>query len=220
MAPAIESFASRCALMGAAADRIEAALREGLAGRGVACAALAGGTTPGPAYTLLAARDLDWSKVTFALTDERRAPANDPASNEHMLRQTLARPLEQGARLAPMNAPNANAHYAALDFDIAVLGMGADGHTLSWFAGSAGLAAALDPANPLSVVAIEAPGAAGSANRLTLTRSALARARHIILLIHGDDKRRVLEQNLRDKSAPVAALFEPPLTPPCVLWAA
>ncbi|MFZ2029810.1 MAG: 6-phosphogluconolactonase [Vitreimonas sp.] len=223
----IETFLSdRAALMKLAAERMGAALKAGLDLRGEACAALSGGSTPGPAYEHLAALPLDWPKVRFALVDERCVPASDPASNEGLIRRTLSLAIGAGAQVLPMyagssSADPANTTYGAIHIDIALMGMGADGHTASWFPGGDGLAAALDPNTPRSVVAVRATQAAGAADRLTLTRAALGRADSVLLLITGQDKRERLETALSQKieDAPVAALFARPERPPEVLWA-
>lgn len=207
--------------MQAAAERLAHALRSGLGARGSACVALSGGTTPGPAYALLAQMPLDWPRISFALVDERCVSADDPASNEGLLRRTLAPALAQGAQLAPMHGDGADARYAALHIDAALLGMGEDAHTASWFPGADGLDDALDLANPHTIAAVHAPKAGGAAARLTLTRTALARADRLILLIAGNAKRERLAaaQAQPPHEAPVAALFQPPLPTPEVLWA-
>jgi 6-phosphogluconolactonase/glucosamine-6-phosphate isomerase/deaminase len=69
-------------------------------------------------------------------------------------------------------------------------------------------------------MALHAPQAAGSPDRLTLTRSALSRIGRVILLITGEEKRVRLEQALQHDDAPVSALFSPNMPAPDVLWAA
>jgi 6-phosphogluconolactonase len=228
MAP-LQEFPDRTALMHAAADQIEAALRAGLEARGEAAAALSGGSTPEPAYAALAARDLDWSSITFGLVDERFAPPTEDASNEKMLRRALAPALAKGAKLAPLyaNAPNAAAAaelaepiYNVLRFDIAVLGMGGDAHTASWFPHNPSLAEALDPTSTRAVMALTAPGAAGSPERLTMTYAAVRESGRLMLLITGADKRVRLEQafNERPAAAPIAAVLRGASEKLDILW--
>ena len=109
----------------------------------------------------------------------------------------------EGATLSEA-ADRADALYADKPIDIALLGMGADGHVASWFIQSPEIASALDLNNQRSVIAVTAPGAAGSPQRLTLTLSAIARAHLPVLLITGDEKRRILDEEA--SLLPVGAL--------------
>jgi 6-phosphogluconolactonase len=224
----IREFATRDALMHAAASRIADALRSGIGVRGEAWAALSGGSTPAPAYRALAALPVDWGKVAFGLVDERFVPNTDAASNEAMIRQALGPALDAGAKLLSMfssgatleqAAQKADAAYADVGFDIAVLGMGEDGHTASWFADADRLEEALDVSTSRSVIALRAPSAAHTPDRLTLTRRAISRARVVMLLLTGAEKRARLEAALKARDAPVAALFEQPESEPEVWWA-
>jgi 6-phosphogluconolactonase len=228
MIPNLGTFASRPALMTATAERLASALQDAIRRHGSACAALSGGSTPEPAYRELAAMPVDWPKVTFALVDERFVPPTDGASNQALIQRTLGPAFEAGAGLAPMffpaatvaeSADRADARYAPLRIDIALMGMGADGHTASWFPGSSELGGALDLDNPRTVIAAHAPQAAGAADRLTLTRAALSRAGALMLVITGDDKRAKLKSALAQQDAPVSALFNDRLPAPVVMWA-
>jgi 6-phosphogluconolactonase len=222
----ITIFETRESLMQAAAARIATALEQGIAERGEGFAALSGGGTPEPAYEKLAHLEVNWPRVTFLLVDERFVPPTDSASNEALLRRALAPALTAGAKLLPMYsdgvshseaADRADALYADKPIDIALMGMGGDGHTASWFLQSAELVSALDQNSARSVIAVTAPSAAGSTQRLTLTRSALARANVVVLLITGADKRALLQDKTR-AALPVDTLFRLP-APTAVLWA-
>lgn len=229
MTPPIKAFPDRPSLWRGLTDHLTASLQAAIEARGSASIALSGGTTPGPLYEQLARAPLDWSKVTLALVDERFVPPNDPGSNEGLVRRTLGAALAQGARFLPMYSPGdvesaaarADALYAPISFDVAVLGMGGDGHTASWFPGSPQLREALDPANTRAVIAVTAAQGAGASQRLTLTLSAMTRVARPVLLITGEDKRARLERAYGGNPAqtPVSALFSGAIAEPEVYWA-
>ena len=227
---AIEEFASRDEAMAAAGARIANALKQALDARGGACVALSGGSTPEPAYRAAASADLAWSNVDLALVDERFVPPSDPASNEGMVRRAFAPALEAGARLAPLWSPAehveeaaglADSAYTRLHFDIAVLGLGGDAHTASWFPHNAALDTLLAPDNPRAVMGLHEPNAAGASARLTMTYAALARVPSLLLLITGQDKRARLEQALNEApaDAPIAAVLNGLSDKLSIVWA-
>ena len=105
-----------------------------------------------------------------------------------------------------------------------LLGMGADGHTASWFAGAKGLDEALDPDSSLRVVAIDASGAPVAGDcplRMTLTLAAVRRGRTIVLLLFGEEKLEVLEQAAcgRDPARPVSTLLASVGEALTIVWA-
>ena len=224
---AVKEFATHDALMLAVASRTADALAEAISKHGSACAALSGGGTPAPAYRALAAMSLDWPKIILALVDERYVPPSDAASNEGLVRRELKDAFDAGVQFRPMYDPPtldqaadiADKIYAPMRIDLALMGMGGDGHTASWFPGAAKLGEALALDNPRTVMALTAAQADGSPQRLTLTRSAFTRIGSVLLLITGADKRTRLEAALAGDYAPVAALFAQALPNPEVFWA-
>ena len=207
------------------ADLIAAALRE----RGRAVVVLAGGTTPRAAYGQLAARlrggGLRLDRIDWLPGDERWVPVDHPDSNEGMMRRTLLEPAGVPERAllswepAKGDPAGCAARYggllAARPFadgpDLAVLGIGADGHTASLFAGATALLpdgqeAAIGPDLPADAVAVRlARGSEPSGMRLTLTPKWLRMARCVAFLAAGDGKREALARTLRgDCAAPAA----------------
>ena len=125
-------------------QRIQSAIQE----RGRCLIGLSGGSTPGPVYEALGLeKNIDWSRVTLCLIDDRYVPPHHKASNQLLVHQTLIDGLERVPQvilpdtLLPMDVCIVGYEYAislALqdhggNFDLLVLGMGDDGHIASLF---------------------------------------------------------------------------------------
>lgn len=202
----ITEFADKTALQNASADWIAERLDDALSRRGSAVFMASGGRTPGPIYEQLSKADLDWAKVRVGLTDERWVDTEHEASNGAMVQRTLLQNKAAAADYTPMKLPGDDA-FAAVDMlselyleayatDVMLLGMGPDAHTLSWFARGRGYEAAIDPdaAQPVAAVeAVESEVTGPNTLRMTLTRPCIAEARHVLLLITGEEKRQVFE---------------------------
>jgi len=185
----------------AAAATLVELLRQAIEERNIARIALAGGRTPRILYRHLADEyhdRLDWSRVEFYFGDERLVPLDHPDSNFHMAQENLFKGLQlPNHQLFPMlsNAqhdPEQNAwlyekslyRWAAGDvprLDIALLGMGEDGHFASLFPDTP----ALDERERLVVVN---PVEKLHSRRLTMTFPMFLAARHVIFLVTGKDK--------------------------------
>lgn len=221
-------FPSPQALAEALAGDVAAALRAAIARRGRALLAVSGGTTPRLFFPALSKQALDWAKVTAIPVDERFVPENSPRSNGALIRNSLLTNKASDARFVPLfheaetveaAARLATAALAALPWplDAAILGMGTDGHTASFFPDAANLAALTDPAQNGLALPVDAPGAGEP--RLTLPLGRLLEAGFLALHIEGEDKREVLEAALEpggDK--PVGAVFAHAQKPVPVYW--
>lgn len=218
-------FADPAALAEALADAVAADLGEAIAARGRAALALSGGATPRAFLRALAQRELDWSRVTVTLADERWVAPDDARSNERLLRETLFAGAAASARFVPLHrdAPAPEDAVATVDadiariglpFDVVVLGMGLDGHTASLFPDGDRLATALDARGASYVSPMRSPSAGEP--RMTLTLPALVATRHLVLHIEGLDKRRVCES--LDAAAPLGAVLAAASAPVDVYW--
>ena len=185
------------------AAALQSACQAGLATRGSALMALAGGQTPWPVYQRLARAPLRWADITVLPTDERCVPADAPGSNLHGLGRAFA--TAGGVRLAsltvPSGEPDASLIHARAwlaqhrqSFDAVVLGMGGDGHTASLFPGAAELAAGFDPVLDACRVDPDPLPPEAPYPRISLTSARLLRSRTLHLVITGADKRATLDE--------------------------
>lgn len=212
-----EDYPDRELLMMRLADTIASQLRRAIEVGGRATLSVPGGTTPGPVFDILSGVDLDWSKVSVLLNDERWVPEDSPRSNTRLLKERLLRNRAAAARLVPLYAPSPApedrlADLAAgiepvLPITVLVLGMGADMHTASLFPGADRLEEALSDAAPV-LMALRAE-AAGEP-RITLSARVLRDAMHIHILITGDEKRAAIERaaGLPESEAPVRTVLK------------
>lgn len=175
--------------------------------RGASLIAIPGGSTPQPIYPELAAKSLQWKKVTIIPTDDRLVPVDNDLSNAKAIAKAF---LPTGARVFPIATPlddyraagnAADARLQDLPWppDLVWLGMGSDGHTASIFAGP-DLQDALDAPKARRAVGVmpePMPDDAAVA-RVTLTRAAILSARTVLITITGDAKRGLLEQAIAD----------------------
>ncbi len=187
-----------------AAAEIARVLQEAVERRGVAHLSLAGGSTPRPVYVLLAGLLTDWSAVELWYGDERCVPPEDPESNHLLVSRTLLAGLpgapegprehrilgELGSEAAArayetqLRARVAPAEEGGLPvLDVALLGLGEDGHTASLFPGHPEVD---DDSGALCLPVRDAPKP--PPERVTLTFPVLRAARCCLLLVTGAGK--------------------------------
>ncbi|HER34720.1 MAG: 6-phosphogluconolactonase [Halothiobacillaceae bacterium] len=194
----------------ACADWLVGRLAEAIRDRGVARIALAGGSTPRRLYQILADRyrdALEWPRVEFYFGDERNVPLDHPDSNFRMARQALFEPLGiQPHRTFPMVSDqqrdperDAQSYEETLRrwtagevprFDVALVGLGSDGHFASLFPDTEALSE-----HHRLVVVNPVPKLHG--HRLTLTFPVFESARDVVFLVLGADKAPAI-QRIRD----------------------
>jgi len=168
--------------------------------------ALSGGTAAVDFYRAIASADppLDWNRIRFFWSDERCVPPNHPDSNYGKAYQSFLFPLNISPsnifRIRGEEEPEKEAvRYAGLiqreldmgngvpSFDWLLLGMGADGHTLSIFPDQIKLYRSPE----LCVVSI-LPGT--DQKRITFTGKLIKEAKRITFLVKGSDKCHTLKK--------------------------
>jgi 6-phosphogluconolactonase len=187
--------------------------------RGRFMVALSGGSTPRGLYSLLAddvslARATPWDKVHFFWGDERQVPPDHSDSNFRMAWDALlSRVPVRCENIHRVRGENPDAAKAASDyeqslrqvfgtstskvprFDLILLGLGADGHTASLFAGTSALQEESDlvVCNWVEKLKTE---------RITFTARLINHAAAVLMLVSGQDKAASLSAVLRGPHDP------------------
>jgi 6-phosphogluconolactonase len=213
---------TREGLVRTAVERFERLAHDAVSARGRFACALPGGSVAEALFPAFAHLALPWEHVHVFFGDERAVPPTDPDSNYGLARRLWLDAVP--ARVYPMPADRPDLEAAATSYaeqllealgdpprlDLALLGMGPDGHVCSLFPHHALLkerkrwvAAVTDSPKP-------------PPRRLTLTLATLARARGIWIVSFGAEKAHVLRDAIENEHSelPVAlaARSGPPAT--------
>lgn len=172
---------------------------------------LSGGSTPRPLYENLGRNDeLREKPMTWVIIDERYVPIDDPQSNAGMIRKSLfARGKPESHRFLQFKTELGDPARTADEFerewrdfklvhlDIAILGVGDDGHTASLFPGTEVLTVEDHIAAAVYVPEM-------NSWRVTLTKPVLRAAGLRIVLAAGASKRAVMQEVRAGAEFPIA----------------
>ena len=202
-------------LNNAAASQIASNLIKASRLRGKANISLSGGSTPTGVYKALAQKQyqtsVPWNAVHFFWGDERCVPPEDPESNYRRAYDSLLKdiPVDPAkihrikGELSPEEAASdytkvllrfAQGNHSWPIFDIAVMGMGEDGHTASLFPGMFDPREDINPVIPANATYLGRP-----ASRVTLTPLVFNTSRNVIFLVVGDAKAGMLQKAISDQ---------------------
>jgi 6-phosphogluconolactonase len=199
--PQVEILPDAASVAQRAASVVVLHARVAVRNSGVFTFAVSGGSTPWSMFAALAREDFPWNRTTIYQVDERVAPTGDASRNLTHLRESL--PAGTTARVRPMPVEDADLDAGAQRyarsfperFDLIHLGLGPDGHTAS-----------LVPDDPVldvtdRCVAITQPYM--GQRRMTITYPVIDRARALLWVVTGSDKRDALRRLLEhDASIP------------------
>jgi len=168
---------------------------------------LSGGRTPGVLNRYIVSfsskYDIDWTRIFVFFSDDRCVPQGHPDNNYRMIQETLLRHVgipesnihriqgEGGPEKAALRYENILKHFFGNirypEFDLALLGIGTDGHTASLFPQNK----SLYEQNKLVVPAGRGPE---GHERVTMSYPLLNRSRNIWFLIIGEEKKKILKK--------------------------
>jgi len=215
----IRILADSAAITRRAADEFVRAASDSVAKNGVFNVAFAGGSTPKALYSLLAddpgyRAKIAWDKMRVFLGDERHVPPDSPESNFRMASEALfSKGLLKPEQIARIKGEYPDTEKAALEyqlvlrayfklkdgeyprFDLVLLGMGDEGHTLSLFPGTKAL-------HPAGRIVVRNWVGKFYTERITLTAEAVNHANRVMFLITRADKAPALKAVLEGPYEP------------------
>ena len=203
-----------------AAERLLARIAAN-SGRIAVC--LTGGSTPKKLYQVLATEayrgKVPWDRTHWFISDERFVPTSDDRNNMAMVRSALLDRLAPSSHIHPIPTDTASPDEAAaryqdelisfygdeaLDrarplFDLALMGVGPDGHTASLFPGYPQV-----EERQRWVVGVPHAHVEPFVPRVSLTLPALASCREMLFEVSGTGKRAILTRVLSGENLPAA----------------
>ena len=210
----VQTFDDAISLAEAAAKQTVTTLKTAIKKNGSATWVLAGGSTPQATYKVIYEKyfdAIDWSLVTVIMGDERIGPLDSPDNNWLVIDEIIGG--LSTVKLRPQSDKTADE--AAVDYekklshlptgnnglprlDLVMLGVGADGHTLSLFPNHASML----PSGGLVVAVHDSPKP--PTDRISLTLRALLAAENVLILASGADKQAAISEAINGGHSPIA----------------
>jgi 6-phosphogluconolactonase len=210
----VKTFDTPATLARGAAEFIVARINDVLNHQDRFTLALSGGSTPNALYELLAkppfSEQIPWAQLHIFWGDERAVPLDDPQNNagvayEKLLGNVYTPDSQIHVWETDLTPEAAAADYDRLlhtyftatgpTFDLVLLGLGDDGHTLSLFPGT-------EVVHEKTAWTRAFRLDAQQMHRLTLTASVVNRASAVLFLVAGDKKTNALREVLHGDYQP------------------
>jgi 6-phosphogluconolactonase len=215
----IRILADAAAIAPRAADEFVKAAAEAVAKRGIFNVAFAGGSTPKALYAMLAddpahRAKIAWDKMRVFFGDERHVPPDNSESNFRMASEALfSKGLLKSEQIARIKGEYPDTEKAALEyeqvlrayfqlkdgeypsFDLVLLGMGDEGHTLSLFPGTKAL-------HPGGRIVVRNWVGKFYTERITITAETANHANRVMFMITRADKAPALKAVLEGPYEP------------------
>lgn len=186
---------------------IAASLSASINLNGYASFVVCGGSSPLPLYDNLSNKDLDWSKVSIFLGDDRVVPSDHQDSNNYLIQLHLLKNNASSASFYPLNDSKITIKDIRRPFDVVLLGLGNDGHFASLFPAQLNNALVFDAYASPSIIVSDQDLGSPSHKRISMNLSMLIDAKRCILLVPNSDKRKIVDRAYKDKQLPLHFLL-------------
>ena len=166
-----------------------------------------GGNSPLPLYNNLSKKDLDWSKVSIFLGDDRVLPADHVDSNNYLIHHNLLQNNATSASFYSLIDLKISIEDIKRPFDVVLLGLGNDGHFASLFPAQLDNADAFDIKASPGLITSDQELGSPCYKRISMNLSLLMDTKRCILLVPNENKRKIIERAMEDNQLPLHFLL-------------
>lgn len=195
-------------------------LKNNIRKNGYANFLVSGGKSLKKIFKSLSRKKLKWDKIRLFLTDERCVSSHHPNSNEKNIRENFIKFKAKKIILYPLNFNKKMKinkiikkkyfkSYYKNKFDLALIGMGSDGHFASIFSSISIYKKLIDAKEKPAIYLVERAGQLFY-KRITINLSMIIKSKKIILLINNRSKLNKLKSAIllgRKSNLPVSELI-------------
>ncbi len=191
-------------------NKIQNILTDSINKNGKATLLVCGGSSPLKIFEELSIANLEWDKITISLIDDRVVEESNPDSNIFLLKKHLLKDKAANANFISLNDNYADLLKANDFFDVAIIGIGPDGHFASLFPS---MINSTDFLNYDSDPQVISTGLIGSPRykRTSMNLALILKTLNIFIVAPNKEKMIVIDEGYKDKMLPVYYLLNQPV---------
>ena len=182
------------------------ALEKSLTKKGYASLLVCGGSSPLKIFEELNQIKLDWKNITISLIDDRIVSSAHPDSNELLIDKYLLKGFASYAKFISLNNNYNLLIKDVKEFDVAIIGMGPDGHFASLFPSMISTTNYLEVSAKPAIIITE-PIGNPEHKRTSMNLSMILKTNDIFVVIPNEDKLNLLKDARSNKSLPMFYLL-------------